>query len=295
MSCRQVCESISDGDRRRLRGRGVRAHLRACPDCRAFAESIQTRKARLGAIAPMPAVLGAQVLAKVLGAGGGMGSGGGMAAGGGAAAGSALGATQVAGLGGLAKVGATLAVVAAAGVGISSGVNGNGPGESSGPAPGPAPAGRPDQAAAPAPDFADPHSPGEPVRLVDDGSEPRAGRDGRSDRRVATGGYHDRDHQAGKPGTSNREAPKGTARPGSETRNGQANGLTKTNENGQGHGAGPPDGSTPPGQTVSAANKPIDPGNSAEHSNAPVSPPGLLNHPPHPQLPLNAGPKPKKK
>ena len=36
MACHDVRRMLSDGDGRVLRGRGVRAHLRSCPDCRRF-------------------------------------------------------------------------------------------------------------------------------------------------------------------------------------------------------------------------------------------------------------------
>ena len=36
MRCEQITRALSDGDRRRLRGRAMRAHLRACHDCRTF-------------------------------------------------------------------------------------------------------------------------------------------------------------------------------------------------------------------------------------------------------------------
>lgn len=84
--CEEICRIVSDGDRRALRGKRVRSHLRACRECSAFAGAIETRSAELRALTPvLPAGAAASVLAHVLG-----GGGGGAAAGtGGAAAGSA--------------------------------------------------------------------------------------------------------------------------------------------------------------------------------------------------------------
>jgi len=52
MACEEVRRQISDGDRRVLRGRRVRAHLRDCPACAAFAAAIPARRADLRAIGP---------------------------------------------------------------------------------------------------------------------------------------------------------------------------------------------------------------------------------------------------
>lgn len=52
MQCDAVCELISAGDRRALRARRVRAHLRACASCRAFSNAIARRRADLAALAP---------------------------------------------------------------------------------------------------------------------------------------------------------------------------------------------------------------------------------------------------
>ncbi len=58
--CVSVRHSISDGDRRSLRARGIRAHLRSCDDCASFQRSIGARRADLHALAPW--VSGAAVL-----------------------------------------------------------------------------------------------------------------------------------------------------------------------------------------------------------------------------------------
>ncbi|MDP8943324.1 MAG: RNA polymerase sigma factor, partial [Actinomycetota bacterium] len=74
MDCDTVGRSISARDRRRLRGRRVRAHLRHCGDCRALESAIRTRRSDLAAIAPpLPAAAAAAMLDSLLGGGGGSG------------------------------------------------------------------------------------------------------------------------------------------------------------------------------------------------------------------------------
>ncbi|MDQ3768075.1 MAG: sigma-70 family RNA polymerase sigma factor [Actinomycetota bacterium] len=80
MECDQVTHALSDGDRRKLRGRPVRAHLRACEECAAFAQALRLRPQELRALAPpLAAPAAAALLAKFLSGGGG-GAGGGLAA-----------------------------------------------------------------------------------------------------------------------------------------------------------------------------------------------------------------------
>ncbi|MEY2512899.1 MAG: hypothetical protein QOJ89_257, partial [bacterium] len=81
--CVSVRHSLSDGDRRSLRARGIRAHLRSCDDCASFQRSIGARRADLHALAPW--LSGAAVMG-VLGAGGAGGGGALLAASGGASA-----------------------------------------------------------------------------------------------------------------------------------------------------------------------------------------------------------------
>ena len=52
MACEPVREAISSEDRRRLRSRRIRAHLRECADCRDFESSIAQRRADLAVLAP---------------------------------------------------------------------------------------------------------------------------------------------------------------------------------------------------------------------------------------------------
>ncbi|MBV9717389.1 MAG: sigma-70 family RNA polymerase sigma factor [Solirubrobacterales bacterium] len=122
MSCREICRLISDGDRRALRARKVRAHLRSCPACSAFATAIPARTAELRALAPaLPSGLAGAVLARTLQAGGAGGAAGTGAAGGGAAGGAA--GTGAAG-GGAAGGGAA----GSGGVAASGGAAAGGPG-----------------------------------------------------------------------------------------------------------------------------------------------------------------------
>jgi RNA polymerase sigma factor (sigma-70 family) len=123
MDCASVRQAISGHERRILRGRRVRAHLRACAGCRDFRAAISTRRADLQALCPpLPAAAASSILASVLGGAGGAkvaGLASGTAASGGAAAGAGSGATS-AGLGGALGAGAAgkaAALIAAAAVG----------------------------------------------------------------------------------------------------------------------------------------------------------------------------------
>jgi RNA polymerase sigma factor (sigma-70 family) len=89
--CTSVRHKISDGDRRSLRARSIRAHLRSCNDCASFQRSIGSRRNDLHLLAPW--VSGAAVMGAIgLGAGGSggallaAGSGASAAAGGGGGA-----------------------------------------------------------------------------------------------------------------------------------------------------------------------------------------------------------------
>ena len=74
MECAEVRTKISAEDRRLLRARRVRAHLRACTECREFETEIRHRRASFGAIAPLPAPLALGLLHGLIG--GGTGGGG---------------------------------------------------------------------------------------------------------------------------------------------------------------------------------------------------------------------------
>jgi RNA polymerase sigma factor (sigma-70 family) len=77
MACEEVRRKISDGDRRVLRTRRVRAHLRDCAGCAAFAAAIPTRRADLHALAPpLAPIAAAGLLGHAIGAGSSHGGGG---------------------------------------------------------------------------------------------------------------------------------------------------------------------------------------------------------------------------
>src|ERR1700761_2016537 len=74
MECTAVTKALSDGDRRVRRRRDITAHLKACAECRLFAEEIDSRRHALASISPLPVPVAAALL-KGLGGGGGAGSG----------------------------------------------------------------------------------------------------------------------------------------------------------------------------------------------------------------------------
>jgi RNA polymerase sigma factor (sigma-70 family) len=118
MGCEEVCRLVSDADGRVLRGRRVRAHLRECPSCSAFAAMIPGRSTDLRALAPpLPAIAAAGLLSRVIG---GSSAGGGVGLGGGAGIAGLTGKTVTAGL--LTKAVAGLVVVSAATVGLTNAV-----------------------------------------------------------------------------------------------------------------------------------------------------------------------------
>jgi RNA polymerase sigma factor (sigma-70 family) len=79
--CVNVRHCISDGDRRSLRARRIRAHLRSCDDCASFQQAIHARSADLHLLGPW---LSGAAIASMLG--GGAGGGALIAVGGGGAA-----------------------------------------------------------------------------------------------------------------------------------------------------------------------------------------------------------------
>jgi RNA polymerase sigma factor (sigma-70 family) len=77
MACAEVQRMLSDGDGRVLRGRRMRAHVRACHACQEFKAALAERPADLGALAPAPpAAVGAIWLGRLLAAAGGSSAGG---------------------------------------------------------------------------------------------------------------------------------------------------------------------------------------------------------------------------
>jgi RNA polymerase sigma factor (sigma-70 family) len=120
MSCEEVCRLVSDADGRVLRGRRVRAHLRECSSCSAFAAMIPGRTADLRALAPpLPAIAAAGLLSRIIGGGAGGGS---VGLGGGAGlAGSLTGKGVTLGL--LTKAVAGAVIVSGATIGITNAVD----------------------------------------------------------------------------------------------------------------------------------------------------------------------------
>jgi RNA polymerase sigma factor (sigma-70 family) len=102
MRCDAVTMALSEADGRVTRRRDIRAHLRACPDCRRFGEEIGARSRDLSALSPLPALAAGGLLQGIFG---GHGAGSGLA---GALGGSAA-----------LKATATVAVVAAIGTGAA--------------------------------------------------------------------------------------------------------------------------------------------------------------------------------
>lgn len=114
MACDQVRRVISDGDRRRLRSKQIRAHLGTCEGCKDFQAAIETRSDDLQALfPPLPAAALGGALAAAIGSGGGASSGAV-----GAATGGGVAAAGAGGLGGaVATKAAVVATVAAIGLG----------------------------------------------------------------------------------------------------------------------------------------------------------------------------------
>lgn len=131
MACESVRELIGAGDRRALRARRLRAHLRACESCRAFGESIGARERTLQALfPPLAPAASAALMQRVLArAGAHSGSAASLGAGGASLSAGGLGANH-AGFALLAKVlaGALLATGAAVGGATLAGSHASGAG-----------------------------------------------------------------------------------------------------------------------------------------------------------------------
>jgi RNA polymerase sigma factor (sigma-70 family) len=300
MVCSDVQKSLSANDRRLIRGRRVRSHLRSCPACRSFQESIGERRVGLAGIAPLPATLSAKLLSGAFGGGGG--PAGGLMVGAGAGAGHVLGA------GALAKVGAAALLMVGGGIVIEREIgrsNATPPVE------------RPDTASVP-PTSPSTHHAQIEVASADPRGASGGARPGSGAIEVKTGG------SAQNP----QKAQSGQAESRDGGRDAGANGSNASGANGSGSGesenvpvealpvAEPSEPVKPPhthptgpahGQEIAASHDPGDPGNSAGHAQDPASPPGLSGQssvptpsPTTPDLPAAAtdhgqglGPKPK--
>jgi RNA polymerase sigma factor (sigma-70 family) len=115
MSCEHVMRELSDADGRVARRREIRAHLRACPDCRAFREAIGERRHGFAAIAPLPLAASAGLLHGLLGGANAGAAAAGNGMGGGLAGTVAAGAGKTAATSAIVKSAATVAVVAVVG------------------------------------------------------------------------------------------------------------------------------------------------------------------------------------
>jgi RNA polymerase sigma factor (sigma-70 family) len=145
MECDQITKLLCEEDRRLLRGRRVRSHLRACSACREVQATLSARSADLRLLAPpLPALVASAMLARLIGhtagpiaATAGAASGGASLAGGtggaagpapGAASGGASAASATGGVAGPATGAATAGGASgaggAAGAGATSGVAG---------------------------------------------------------------------------------------------------------------------------------------------------------------------------
>jgi RNA polymerase sigma factor (sigma-70 family) len=112
MRCEDVRSTVSDGDRRVLRGRRVRAHVNDCAPCAAFTAAIPARRDDLQALVPALApASSAAILASITGGGSGHGAVGGVGAAAAGAAGKTVGGTLAA----KALLGAAVLATAAAG------------------------------------------------------------------------------------------------------------------------------------------------------------------------------------
>jgi RNA polymerase sigma factor (sigma-70 family) len=78
MVCEEVCRAVSTGGGRTLRSRKVRAHLRDCQGCQAFADAIPARTKSLHALSPpLAGAAATSIMRRALAAGAGHGGGGG--------------------------------------------------------------------------------------------------------------------------------------------------------------------------------------------------------------------------
>ncbi|HET8565534.1 MAG TPA: sigma-70 family RNA polymerase sigma factor [Solirubrobacterales bacterium] len=265
MSCATVTRALSDGDGRVTRRRDVRAHLRACPGCRAFRDEIAGRRQDLAALAPLPLAAAAGMLHGLLGTSQGATSGGGLAAtlGGGAA--KTIGASAAA------KGVATAAVVAAIGVtaadrtgvihlGLPGEENGN-PAKQAPATPGSAPGNEPRSAAAPG----------------SGGAESS----GNSTAPAAAGTGEGVRHHRGSPGSAHAHQPATDA---------GAHGKAGEHASGKGHEKQYPPQATK-GQETAAAQKPPPREHGSGNSGGKAAAPPQPSHPSTPTSPPAAPPK----
>jgi len=123
MDCEKVMRALSDADGRVTRRRDLRAHLRDCPTCRAFADGMDERRGELAAIAPLPLAASAgllhSILAAQVNAAAGAGATAGAGGGGGIAGTIGVGATKGVATSAIVKSAATIAVASVVGLSVA--------------------------------------------------------------------------------------------------------------------------------------------------------------------------------
>ncbi|HEX2391444.1 MAG TPA: sigma-70 family RNA polymerase sigma factor [Solirubrobacterales bacterium] len=117
MDCGEVMHRLSNADGRVSRRRDIRAHLRDCPDCRAFRDAIGERREDLAALSPLPVAASAAILHAALGGSQASAAAGAGAAGAGTAATAGAGKAVATSI--VLKSAATVAAVAAIGTGVA--------------------------------------------------------------------------------------------------------------------------------------------------------------------------------
>ncbi len=273
MRCDEVRRRLSDGDRRLIRRRDLRAHLRQCARCRDFERGISSRRDDLAAIVPLSAALAGGILQSSLGGAAGGGAAQGAGAAGAGAAGKAVGGSL------LAKAVATGAVVAALGAAAAdrSGLihvlpRGGGAAE--------APA-EPASAAASATPGADRSG-----QAAADGTSAAAPKGRQASRAAAAPPAAAPSASAGSPSGASHPPAAQRAAAGTEHGTGAANAhganpqanphAALGSENGRGGGGGPPEAHPPPPSAANppAGGPPIQPGTPPQSRGVPPEAPG---------------------
>jgi RNA polymerase sigma factor (sigma-70 family) len=257
MGCERICELLSAGDRRVVRSRRVRAHLRACADCRRFRDAIATRRGDLAALAPpLPPLAAAALLPGGLGA---TGTGAGASL-----AGSSIGVAK--GLGASAAVKSVASVVAAGAIGVgAAGYTALIDGPGNGPDRDPSTAAMPVDPAAPAPGVA---------ATAPESADGPAGPAPASDASAGDGGAgspasppeHSSagDNGGGPPAHANA----GGVGPPAHANAGGSPATPPVQSNAGGNGGGPPDHSNAGGNGAPPAHSNAGAGGPPAHSNA---------------------------
>jgi RNA polymerase sigma factor (sigma-70 family) len=259
MDCEPVRQAISAADRRRLRSRRIRAHLRGCSSCRAFESSIAERRADLAVLAPPIALPAAVAAIKAsLGSGATGAAAGGAATGGGAIGAAAAAKSAATVLAAIAIAGGAAQVSGLADLGGSDGDQ-RGPGQAADAVPTPpatdAPSQRPLWESLPSS-----HGP------------PRANSAPNGDRRSDS-----RDGRSGPARSSSDRTDTATGRADEATREAHPPGWTRTPP---GQAAVPPGQThTPPGQTATPPGQTTAPPGQTSNSEA-ATPPGQSETPP---------------